>query len=530
MDLRNLVAHLVTEQLAARIFTFEKSGIRIRSHADVVADVKAACSALSSFGVGAGSRVGLRAPNSYHWMVYDLALIELKAVSIAFTDDFINTPTEDLFQRYALSLLVTSEFERPARRQEFPVAYLDGTNYDVRAIPARDLTADTNFDRIGLIFTSGSTGGLKGIELNRRGLENSVDTFTQAVKPAKDDCLLLFLPMSNLQQRLMYYSALWYGFDLAIADPPKLFHALKEFRPTILIAPPTLYEAFETRFHNLPPWKRTAAKVMGKAARAIPVPALRKKLGKLLFKDAHDALGGRMRFMITGMAPIKTSTLKLFALMQLPLYETYGLIEFGSVALNVPGSARLGSVGRPLPGVTIDFANDGEIIASTEEPQAVGYFQCGEGEAEKTFIGRGRIATGDIGRFDTDGFLYLVGRKKEIIITAGGEKVHPEVIEAGINASPDVARSVVFREPDTPFLTAVVLPNDPLDSGAKTRIEEFIGGVQNDRDAIGKIIFTDIGFTRENGFLRPNLKLDRKTIARHFQAQTSSGKGAGNGH
>ncbi|MBZ5505197.1 MAG: AMP-binding protein [Acidobacteriia bacterium] len=530
MDLRNLVAHVAKEQHQSKIFTFEKGNVVARTHVDVVSDIQATCAALTAWGVKQGSRVGLRAPNSYNWMIYDLALIELRAISVALTDDFINTPTEELFQKYSLSLLVSSEAERPpAQEQRFPIAYIDGGNNKSAAIPPQQQVSDDNFDRIGLIFTSGSTGGLKGILLNRQGLETSVDSFTQAVNPTNNDCLLLFLPMSNLQQRLMYYSALWYGFDLAITDPSRLFHALKEFRPTILIAPPTLYEAFETRFHNLPPWKRTAAKIVGTMALAIPFPAGRKKLGATLFKDAHEALGGRMRFMITGMAPIKESTLKLFSLMQLPLYETYGLIEFGSVALNTPGSTKLGSVGRLLPGVKVDFADDGEIIASIEQPQAIGYFQCGEGEAERTFIDKGRIATGDIGRFDEEGFLYLVGRKKEIIITAGGEKVHPEVLEAKINASSDVARSVVFREPDTPFLTAVVLPNDPNDSGAKARIEQFVEGVQNHRDSIGRIVFTDVAFTRENGFLRPNLKLDRKNIAQYFQAQTSSGKGASNG-
>jgi long-subunit acyl-CoA synthetase (AMP-forming) len=377
---------------------------------------------------------------------------------------------------------------------------------------------------MGLIFSSGSSGGVKGMTLNRRGVEDNVDSFTQAVGPRADDCLLLFLPISNFQQRLMYYSALWHGFDLIVTDPSRLFRALQDLHPTILIAPPTLYEALETRFSNLPQWKQWMATLAGNLILRIPAAGLRTRLGRRVFKTAHAALGGRMRFMITGMAPIKRSTLKLMARMQMPLYETYGLVESGPVALNLPGAQKIGSVGRPLPGVSVEFAADGEIIASKRAAMTSGYFECAAGEAEGTYISNNRIATGDIGRVDQDGFLYITGRKKEIIITAGGQKVHPEALEAEIDSCPEVSRAVVFRAADEPFLSAVVLPKNPGDTAARARIEQFIEAMAAHKPvfSIGKVIFTDIAFTRENGFLRPNLKLDRKKIARHFEQQARS--------
>ena len=234
-----------------------------------------------------------------------------------------------------------------------------------------------------------------------------------------------------------------------------------------MIAPPTLFEAFETRFSNLPWWKRIAARVLGELARRAPFAGVRARFARAVFADAYGALGGRMRVMITGMAPIKRSTLELFALMQLPLYETYGLSECGSISLNVPSAHRIGSVGRLLPGVEVTLAGDGEIIVRREHATTRGYFACAEGEHERTFLGENRVATGDIGRFDEDGYLYLVGRKKEIIITRGGEKIHPEAVEAEIDACPDVAKSVVLGGGDLATLVAVVFPRDPGDPAAR---------------------------------------------------------------
>jgi long-chain acyl-CoA synthetase len=279
-----------------------------------------------------------------------------------------------------------------------------------------------------------------------------------------------------------------------------------------------LYEGFEHRFFSLPQWKQWAARCVGSIARVIPWKTLGQNLAQRIFKDAYQVLGGKMRFMVTGMAPIKRSTLDLFQLMQLPLYETYGMTEFGGIALNLPEANRPGSVGRLLPGVRVEMAADGEVIAIREHRIASTYFECAEGEAEETFLSHDRVATGDIGRFDENGYLYLVGRKREMIVTSGGTKIHPEIPEAEIEGCPEVARSVVFADADSSALVAVVLPRNPQDAAAKARIEEFIISMNERRTsfAIQKVIFTDTLFSRENGFLRPNLKVDRRKIAQHF--------------
>jgi long-subunit acyl-CoA synthetase (AMP-forming) len=249
-----------------------------------------------------------------------------------------------------------------------------------------------------------------------------------------------------------------------------------------------------------------------------PSKSVRERLARLVFKQVYEALGGRMRFMVTGMAPIKRSALELFRLMQLPLFETYGMTEFGGITLNAPGANKIGSVGRPLPGVRVELAADGEVIAVREHRMADHYFECADGEDEATFLSRDRVATGDVGRFDKDGYLYLVGRKKEMIVTAGGLKIHPEIPETEIDACPDVGRSVVFADQGSANLIAVILPKNLEDPSARTRIEQFIAKRNEGRSSliIGDVVFSDVAFSRENGFLRPNLKLDRKKIGERF--------------
>jgi long-chain acyl-CoA synthetase len=521
MDLRKLVSQISQRKYQNSVFTFEKGAIVKRSHENLLADIDAACRKLKDWGVQAGMRVGILSCNSYEWMVYDVALLELRVLSVAFTDDFASTSSDQLIEKYALSLLLiqnSNAFHKNARNSA-AIAFLDADKTGITALRRGIPPADWEFENTGLVFSSGSSGRLKGLTLNRMGIEASVDAFTKLADPRPDDCLLLFLPISNFQQRLMYYSALWYGFDLIITDPTRLFRALKDLHPTILIAPPMLYEGVETRFCNLPKIKQRMARILGGIAGVLPTRALREKVARTIFKDAYDALGGRMRFMVTGMAPIKRSTLDFFHLMQLPLFETYGITEFGGVALNVPGANKPGSVGRLLPGVRVELAADGEVIAIRQHRIASTYFECAEGEAEKTFISSDRVATGDVGRFDDDGYLYLVGRKKEMIVTAGGTKIHPEILEADIDSCPDVARSVVFSDPDTSTLAAVVLARNPADVEAKARIQQFVESGNDKRPSftVQHVIFTDEPFSRENGFLRPNLKLDRNKIAQHFR-------------
>lgn len=462
---------------AGAILAYEGGEVVRRSYAQLAEDVRSAAQGLRASGVVPGMRVGIRAPNSYRWLVVDLALIELHAISVAFTNDFDDRSPAALVERYGLGLLIEADGEHPG-------------------VHDAELEDDPDFGTPGLIFSTGSAGGVKGMVLDRRGVEANVDAFLDVAAPTPEDRVLLFLPISNFQQRLIYYTALWSGAELIVTDPRRLFRALKELQPTILVAPPMLYEGLARRFEPAPE--------PGAAAGSDEVRA---------------ALGGKVRLAITGMAPISRSTLELFDRNGLPLYETYGLIEAGTVAFNRPGAQRLGSVGRPIEGVEIEIGEESEIVVRKQYPVTRGYFECAAGEAERTYLADGWIATGDCGRLDEDGFLHLEGRRGETIVTPGGEKAHPEVLEARIDSSHDVEKSVVFADGGH-GLAAVIVLREARD-GARERIREHVERMNVSWPAmsIERLVFTETPFSRGNGQLRPNLKLDRRAIVRAYAPQ-----------
>jgi long-subunit acyl-CoA synthetase (AMP-forming) len=316
----------------------------------------------------------------------------------------------------------------------------------------------------------------------------------------------------------MLYTAIHYGFDMHLADPPRLFKALKEMKPTIIGAPPLFYELFERRFHSLSPRKRALLSGAGRMVSLVPSAGLRVALSRRLFAPFHQALGGRIRLMLTGAAPTRRSTLDCFALLGLPLFEGYGLTETGYISINLPGRNRVGSVGRLVGKGKISIADDGEIIFSSDHPLSCGYFSAGD-EQRKTFLDARRIATGDIGRFDSDGYLYLTGRKKEIIVTQGGQKVHPESLEKEIEHAPDVLRAVIFGGGELAGLAALV-SLQVHDTAAEKRVRTMIDKLNKQLPAatrIGQLIFTTKEFTTENGFLNRNLKVDRRAVFNAFR-------------
>jgi long-subunit acyl-CoA synthetase (AMP-forming) len=208
---------------------------------------------------------------------------------------------------------------------------------------------------------------------------------------------------------------------------------------------------------------------------------------------------------------------KFFERMQLPLCESYGMVEAGSLTYRPPASREYGSVGKLLRGVDLSFTEDGEIIVNRDSPMTLRYFQCADGENERTFVGPGRIATGDVGRLDAEGNLFLLGRKKELLVTAGGQKVHPEAIEQELNNSPDVAHAVIFLKPDANHLTCVVDMAVPGD-GARERVKKFANSLPSAKKVAPfvDVIFAEESFTKDNGMLRPNLKIDRKAIGKRY--------------
>jgi long-subunit acyl-CoA synthetase (AMP-forming) len=517
MEFCQLVAALPAKKSA--IYTFERGQVARHPHAGLYDDVLRARDALRAWGIRSGCRVGIYAPNSYAWLVHDLALIELGAISVPFTDDFAGKVNEELLDRYNIALLLISKsYARQFSQKSAHIAFIDADNEGVRALVRPPSGDSDEADQHSLVFSSGSAGGLKGLVISRKGVEDVLPSVAEAVGMGPGDRLLLFLPLSNFQQRNMCYGALWYDFDIIITDFTQLFAAMLALNPTILIAPPVLYQMIHSEYEKYPDWKKALWTLLGGALSLVPSTRARQAIARTLFHDFYKQFGSRIRLLVTGMAPIRRNIGSFFAQLQLPLCESYGMVEAGSITFRPANSREYGSVGKLLRGIEVSIEPDGELVISRDNPMTLRYFQCADGENERTFVAPGKVATGDMGRFDAEGNLYLLGRKKELLVTPGGVKLHPEAIEQELNNSPDIAHSVIFMRPDAAHLTCVVDMAPPVTDESKLRVTKFINSLPTARKAAPfvEVIFADGPFTRENGMLRPNLKIDRKAIAARY--------------
>ena len=485
-------------------------------------DVKHAAEKLRGWGVEAGMRVGILATNSYEWVVYLLALLDLECTSVCFAEEFGNESTDELFEKFGLSLLLLQKSDTWQNASPGEgTAFMDVENSPETRV--RDYKAPPLVDDFvpSLVFSSGTTGKLKCMIVNYRGVEDTISDF-QRLFPAKSgDAILIFLHLSGIQQHLMLYGALFYGTDVQLIKPPRLFVALKELKPTLCVGPPLLYETIHNQFNkavmNLAAPRRLAFHILSRLAEVAPNAFVRDRLSQVCYNRLYSSLGGRMRIMWTGMAPIKRSTLEFFARARVPLYEVYGLSESGVIAVNTPTHNRLSSVGRVVSEGSVSLLEDGEVVVHRDNLPTIGYWGNGD-QGKSTYLEPNTVATGDIGRFDEDGYLYLVGRKKDIIITNQGHKLHPETLEGQINRSPDVERSVVFGN-DLPYVVAVISVQAPITNELRSRIDSHIDNINSTLPAAGRIVrffITDEQFTLQNGFMTRTLKLNRAALFNHF--------------
>lgn len=512
MQLSGLVA--AARKGSSSIYVYDRGKSTAYPFPRLAADADSTRDRLTGWGVRRGMRVGIFAPNSYQWLVHDLALIEIGAILVPFTDDFTGAVNQDLLDRHDIALLLLAKKHaklfapRPAH-----VALLDGDNDTVAAIARWPVAEADTDDHHSLVFSSGSAGGIKGLIISRKGVEETLPPIINAIGAKSGDRMQLFLPMSNFQQRNMCYAAIWNDYDLIITDHTQLFGAMRALDPTILIAPPVLFEMVHAEFRKLPAWKRMPMTLLG----MVPAP-LRLTLVRLLLPGLIGQFGGRMRHLVTGMAPIRRELGVFFERLGLPLCESYGMVETGSITFRASRSKEFGSVGKVLDGIQLSFREDGEILVHREHALTLRYFQCAEGENERTFIAPGTLATGDIGRLDADGNLFLLGRKKEQIITPGGAKIHPEVIERELNACPEVGHSVVFLRPGASQLTCIADLVRPEPPDAREKVKKFAAALKSTRGAFQhvEVVFADEAFSVENGMLRPNMKVDRKKIVARY--------------
>ena len=438
-------------------------------------------------------------------------------------------------QAIGADVLSWDDFNR--RAEGAPDASLDAR---VAAIDPSSLAA--------LIYTSGTTGPPKGVMLSHRNLAWTAQLLIDAGGGATDaDISLSYLPLSHIaEQMATIHMAATAGTCVYFAESlDKVADNLKEARPTVFFGVPRIWEKFHAGLtaklgeitgiqrRLLDRARRVSTEVNARRDRGEPIPRLLQ--AQYALADRLAALGfDRARALISGAAPIAPDVLAFFASIDLPIREIYGQSEdTGPTSYNLPGRTRIGSVGPPLPGLEVKIAEDGEILV--RGPNVfMGYYK--EPEATAETLKDGWLCSGDLGALDRDGFLTITGRKKEIIITAGGKNITPKNIEAALKQSPLIGEAVVIGD-RRKFLSALITLDDEVAKKlAPGAAPDQLAAAPAVRAAVGKQVdevnqtlarveqikrFTILGqpFSIAAGELTPTLKLKRKIISQRYERE-----------
>ncbi|HYB42213.1 MAG TPA: long-chain fatty acid--CoA ligase [Candidatus Methylomirabilis sp.] len=425
---------------------------------------------------------------------------------------------------------------------------------------ARRIAARQPGDVATIVYTSGTTGPPKGVVQTHRNHMAVLGSSEQTLRIAEGEMHLLFLPLAHSFGRLESFAGVHRGLTTAFAESiDRLAQNLPEVRPHFICGVPRVFEkvyaSVMARGESGSPLQRRIfrwALDVGRRVSSLrqsgrPVPAaLRVEHGvadRLVFARMRTALGGRLRFAISGGAPLSREIAEFFHAAGILILEGYGLTETcPSLTSNREDNFRFGSVGRAQPGVELKVAPDGEILARGANI-ARGYLNKPEATRE-VFLADGWFATGDIGRIDADGFLYITDRKKDLIVTAGGMNIAPQNIENVLKGDPFVSQVMVHGD-RRPYPVALITLNpeelakfareqglavtDAATLVKHPRVIERVGRIVEERNAalqsyakIKKFAILPEDFTVDNGCLTPTLKVKRRVIAEANRALLDS--------
>ncbi|WP_346539185.1 AMP-dependent synthetase/ligase [Micromonospora sp. DPT] len=538
-------------------------------------EVVAVARGLVGSGINPGDRVALMSRTRYEWTLLDYAIWAAGAVTVPiYETSSAEQAAWILADSGAVAVVVESNAHAtlvagvrdrlPELRQVWQIE-LGGVDEIVAAgasvEPAeieRRRKAVHAADVATIIYTSGTTGRPKGCVLTHRNMyadiANAVPVLPNLFRPGAST--LLFLPLAHAFARLIQIGVVQARATMAYCpDTKNLVAELQAVKPTFVLSVPRVFE----KVYNGARQKAEAdgkGKIFDRAERvaiayseALETPdgpgltlrAQHALFDKLVYRKLRAALGGRCRDAISGGAPLGARLGHFFRGIGVTICEGYGLTETSpAAAANLPTATRIGTVGRPLPGVTIRIDDDGEILISGDLIFQ-GYWRNEEATAE-AITADGWFRTGDLGQIDSDGFVSITGRKKEIIVTAGGKNVAPAVLEDQVRAHPLVSQCLVVGDRQ-PFIAALVtvdeeaLPKWLASHGLPedTRVEELLdheelrveiqGAVDVANQAVSKAeaikVFRILprDFTEATGELTPSLKVKRQVVHKTYASE-----------
>jgi long-chain acyl-CoA synthetase len=528
-------------------------------------------------GVQAGDRVALQAKTRYEWTVCDYAIWAAGAVVVPIYETSSADQVAWILSDSAATAAIVERTEHADAVESVrdqaptlgPVHVLDDDAVGTLIAAGRDVPdselesrrATLDAESVAtLIYTSGTTGRPKGCELTHRNFLFEVgngmsllDRFMNA-----DGSLLLFIPLAHVLARVMEVGAIKTRTVIGhTPDITNLVEDLGEFKPTFVLAVPRVFEKvfngakakaeadgkgkiFDRAAQVAIDWSR--AQDGGGAGLALKIQhAL---FDKLVYGKLRAALGGRCQGAISGGAPLGERLGHFFRGIGVTVYEGYGLTETtAAAAVNHDAAFRMGTVGRPLPGVSAAIADDGEILIRGGIVMR-GYWN-NEQATREAIDADGWFRSGDLGEIDADGFVKITGRKKEILVTAGGKNVAPAVLEDRIRAHRLVSQCIVVGD-QRPFIAALITLDEEalplwLESKGKPAdmspeqlredpdvLAELDGAVKDANKAVSqaeaikkfRVLGTD--FTEANGLLTPSLKLKRGSVLKEFDTEVEA--------
>lgn len=436
--------------------------------------------------------IALLAGNSRSWVVADLAALRSGARIVPLPPYMSPRQIEHALRSAGVDMVLTDDPQcvpHALRDASSPTEAFHGDVVQVRLV-ARESTSCVPAGTWKITFTSGTTGEPKGVCLGIDELENTASAVCTSSAASEEDRHLCVLPLATLLENVGAYAAF---LAAATACVPAL-HTVGLSGSSGLDAP-RLVHAFSH-------WKATSAILVPQMALAI-VAACR----------AGAPVPRTLRSLAVGGAPVSPTLLAAARALGLPLYEGYGLSECASVvAVNRPSADRIGSVGQPLPHVTLAFAADGEILIGGI--RWLGYL---DGGGAAPHAGEW-IATGDLGCMDEDGYLHVTGRKKNIFITSFGRNVAPEWVERELVSKPAIAQAAIFGEA-RPFNTAVIVPRRDASQDSIAQALEAANEDLPDYARIGAWIAASEPFSIANGLATPNGRLRRRAIYEAYARQ-----------
>ncbi|MGM1059576.1 AMP-dependent synthetase/ligase [Saccharothrix sp. Mg75] len=429
-----------------------------RTYTDMAADVRHFARGLLALGVAAGEHIAICAETRAEWTVCDLAIAEVGAVSVPVYPTNSAAEYEWILQDADVRVAICGNVQelakvtalKPGLRHLDHVISIDPatspepvamTMADVvergRQVPAEDVERRARAvtpERIAtIVYTSGSTGNPKGCLLSHGNWRAALDADQINLSPTPDDVTYLYLPLSHLIARAVQFLSFENGATLAYfgGNTSRIAEELPDVRPTILPSVPRLFE-----------------KIYGAVSGLVGTQS-----EKAVSAHVQGRFGNRLRMAITGGAPIAPEILNFFSGHGVPIFEGYGMTETTAViSMNREEACRIGTVGRPDAGVEVRIAEDGEVLVRGANV-FVGYHRNPEATAE--VVDNGWLRTGDLGSLDTEGFLTITGRKKEVIITSGGDNLTPANLENELRRCRWIAEAVLIGD-QRPYPVALI--------------------------------------------------------------------------